>query len=338
MTDNPLVSVIVPVYNVKDYLPQCLDSLLAINYPSKEIIIVEDCSTDGSIKICSEYKEKYPELTLIQHKQNKGVQEARITGVSNANGEYVMFVDSDDFVDTDILNHLVSNALLYEADLVCAQSYIRVGNSNIIDKRSVYGIYHRDDIERLFHNNLIMDESLYRSGMPMYLWGKLFKKEYVIESLRKGLGLKYGEDEVSVVDYLMNYTQTLVSIGIPLYYYRQHPLQITAKTVVELWPDFIKQWERLETLDVWSWNMVLPRRMWCFVKPSIYANSSYKNMRKFIYAMKQFRKSKIVTKYIFDNNNLSSNIKKHPHYFLLKYRFYLIDYIMYTIIWSLPKK
>ncbi len=338
MKDNPLVSIVVPVYNVKDYLQQCLDSLLAINYPSKEIIIVEDCSTDGSIKICFEYKEKYPELTLIQHKQNKGVQEARITGVSNANGEYVMFVDSDDFVASDILNHMVSNALLYKADLVCAQSYIRAGNSNIIDKRSVYGVYHRDDIESLFHNNLIMDENLYRSGLPMYLWGKLFKKEYVIESLRKGLGLKYGEDEVSVIDYLMNYTHTLVSIGIPLYYYRQHSLQITAKTVIELWPDFIKQWERLKTLDVWSWDGVLSRRMWCFIKPSIYIKLMKVKPMKLINAMRGLRNASIVKESIFNNKDIPNKIKKHPHFILLKNRLYLLDYLMYVFIWLMPKK
>ena len=338
MTDKPLVSVVVPVYNVKDYLPQCLDSLLAINYPSKEIILVEDCSSDGSLDICLSYKEQYPSLILIQHKQNKGLQEARITGVNNANGEYVMFVDSDDFVDTDILNYLVSNVIQFKADMACVSFYWFSKGAKSEDRRSIYGVFHRKEIETLFQRNLIMDDDLYRAGLPMYLWGKLFKTDAIKESLQKGHDLRYGEDEVSVVDYLMNYTQTLVSIGIPLYNYRQHPLQITSKTIIELWSDYILLWERLETLDTWSWDMVLPKRMWCFLKPSIYGKSTYKNMGNFIYAMRQLRNAMIVKKYIYDNNHLSSNIKKHPHYFLLKYRLYLIDYIMYKIIWSLHKK
>ncbi|MDO4186086.1 MAG: glycosyltransferase family 2 protein [Bacteroidales bacterium] len=234
MDKLPLISIIVPVYNVKDYLLQCLNSLIAINYPSKEIIIVDDCSTDGSLDLCFLFKEKHPDLILIQHEKNQGVQAARITGVTNASGKYVMFVDSDDFVDPEILNHLVSTAIQSQADLVCVSSYWYSKGAKSEDRRSIYGVYHGKEIEALFQRNLMMDEGLYKAGMPMYLWGKLFKKDAVLESLHKGLGLKYGEDEITVVDYLMNYTDTLVSLEAPLYYYRQHSLQITSKTIIEL--------------------------------------------------------------------------------------------------------
>ncbi|MBQ6038598.1 MAG: glycosyltransferase family 2 protein [Bacteroidaceae bacterium] len=332
MKDKPLVSIVVPVYNVKDYLPQCLDSLLAINYPSKEIIIVEDCSTDGSIKICSQYKEKYPELTLIQHKQNKGVQEARITGVSNTNGEYVMFVDSDDFVEPEILNQLVSKALQHEADMVCAQIFRYSNGGYHIEKRNIFGVFNKREIKELFYKNLIMDESIYKSGMPLYLCGKLIKKENLLKSLVKGVGLRYGEDELSVVDYLMNYTETLVSIDTPLYYYRYHSNQVTAKSVTELWPDYIKLWERLDAIEGWSWDTVLSRRMWCFIKPTIYRKPLEDNPRCFIHAMKQLRNSSIVKKHIFDNESIPLSIKKHLHYVFLKHRLYLLDYFMYFIV------
>lgn len=337
MIDNPLVSIIVPVYNVKPYLQQCLDSLVAINYQPKEIVVVDDCSTDGSLDICRTYENSHPGLTLIEHSLNMGVQAARITGVNNACGDYVMFVDSDDYVDPEILNHLVISAVQFNADLVCAQIFRSINGTKQLDKRSVFGVFNKKDIKDLFYK-IIMDESLYKAGMPLYFSGKLFKKENLLLSLNKGIKLRYGEDELAVIDYLMNYTETLVCIESPLYYYRYHPAQVSAKTVTDLWPDLILLWEHLDELTVWSWETILSRRMWCFIKPSIYLKPFEEKPSKFIFAMKQLRTATIVKKHIFDNSELSPKVKKHPHYLLLKYRLYLLDYLMYFLIWLLPKR
>jgi glycosyltransferase involved in cell wall biosynthesis len=338
MIDNPLVSIIVPVYNVKTYIKQCLDSLVAINYQPKEIIVVDDCSTDGSLDICRMYMDSHPGLKLIRHIQNKGAQAARITGVNNACGDYVMFVDSDDYVDPEILNHLVTNAVQFNADIVCAQFYRSIDGNKQLEKRSVFGVFNKAEIKELFFQKLIIDESLYKAGMPLYLCGKLFKKTHLLMSLYKGIELRYGEDELAVIDFLMNYTETLVCIESSLYYYRSHPSQVTAKTLTELWPDFLLLWDHLDELNTWSWDTVLSRRMWCFLKPSIYLRPLDEKPTKFVYAMKQLRNASIVKKHIFNNSNISSSVKKHPHYLLLKYRLYWLDYLMYFLIWLLPKR
>ena len=91
------VSVIVPIYNVEDYLECCLDSILKQTYTNLEIILVNDGSTDSSLSICKKYLEKDNRIVIVD-KSNGGLSDARNAGLENANGEYVMFVDSDDFL------------------------------------------------------------------------------------------------------------------------------------------------------------------------------------------------------------------------------------------------
>lgn len=105
-TYQPLVSVIVPVYNVEKYLRGCVDSILAQTYDNFEVILVDDGSPDGSGKICDEYVEKYDRVKVI-HKKNGGLSDARNVGIDNASGEYVTFVDSDDMISKDMISELM---------------------------------------------------------------------------------------------------------------------------------------------------------------------------------------------------------------------------------------
>ncbi len=97
-------SVLVPVYNVEKYLEQCVDSLLSQTYGGEyEIILVDDGSTDKSGAICDDYSEKYPRIIKVIHKKNEGLVSAREHGIKNANGDFCLFVDSDDFVQNNLL-------------------------------------------------------------------------------------------------------------------------------------------------------------------------------------------------------------------------------------------
>ena len=336
--NEPIVSIIVPVYNVEKFCRKCFDSLLAIRYPNKEIILVNDCSNDKSGVICDEYSQKHNEILVVHHKGNKGVQQARITGLNHAHGAYIMFVDSDDYVHSDILKLLIEYMDNDEADMVCCQYFNCFENACYPEIRTVFGSFNRQQIEELFYGPLLFDEKINRAGMPMHLWGKLFKPDILKGSLEKGLGLDYGEDEVAVMDIIVNKTYKLVCFGKPLYYYVHHPSQITAKTIADLWPSYIEVWKRLETIGEWSWDSVLQKRMWLSLKPSIYTKFGKVNVIKYIHAMKSLRNSSIVKKYIFSAPNLPKNIYYHPHYILLNYRLYFLDYILYAIIWLLPKK
>ena len=98
---NGLISVIVPVYNVESYLEKCIDSIIHQTYKNLEIILVDDGSTDNSGKICDVYKEKDSRIKVI-HKQNRGLSSARNCGLEIAKGEYIGFVDGDDYIAEDM--------------------------------------------------------------------------------------------------------------------------------------------------------------------------------------------------------------------------------------------
>lgn len=111
-----LISVIVPVYNVADDLPRCLDSILAQMHPSIEVIAVDDGSTDASGTILDDYAARYPAIHVI-HQANGGVTSARLHGVREASGEWIGFVDGDDEIEPDMYERLLNNALKYDAQI-----------------------------------------------------------------------------------------------------------------------------------------------------------------------------------------------------------------------------
>ena len=121
---NIKVSVIVPVYNVAPYLAQCLDSLVGQSLDDIEIICVDDKSTDESLEILHQYRDKYPQITVIELDKNSGVSTARNTGMNAACGEYLGFVDSDDYVDLDFYEKLYNTARATGADIVKANAHI----------------------------------------------------------------------------------------------------------------------------------------------------------------------------------------------------------------------
>ena len=127
------LSIIIPVYNVERYLPMCLDSVVKQSLSDYEVILVDDCSTDGSGRICDEFAAKYPEFSVI-HQENQGVSAARNQGMKEAKGNYILFLDSDDF--------LVAGSL---------QSVLRMAENNNLDVMG-FGIRHVPDESKDFLN------------------------------------------------------------------------------------------------------------------------------------------------------------------------------------------
>ena len=116
---NPMISVIVPVYNAEKYLKECIRSILNQTIQNLELILVNDGSTDGSGYICDEYINKDNRIKVI-HKENGGVSSARNMGISEATGEYFTFVDSDDYLEPNALEILYNDIIIYNADISCA--------------------------------------------------------------------------------------------------------------------------------------------------------------------------------------------------------------------------
>lgn len=143
---NNLVSVVVPIYNVELYIKQCIESILAQTYKEIEIILIDDGSTDDSGHICDDYEKKFFQIKVI-HKQNGGLGEARNTGIENASGKYIIFIDGDDFIANDHISNMIKGMKEYNVDACyggyCQQihkEYISIINpmqNRLLDKEGI---------------------------------------------------------------------------------------------------------------------------------------------------------------------------------------------------------
>ena len=178
-----IISVIVPVYNVRPYLRQCLDSLLAQTYKDFEMILVDDGSTDDGGIICDEYA-KLDSRIVVVHKKNGGLISAWKTGLTKANGDLIMFVDSDDWVDSTIIERLYDDYRKNNADIVCCSYYHEFVNKSVPDSHSVLaGVYQKEDIREKIYPVLINDGNSLSRGIRISRWGKLIRKKILVENL-----------------------------------------------------------------------------------------------------------------------------------------------------------
>lgn len=170
---SKLVSIIVPVYNVETFLKECLNSLVAQDYPNTELILVDDGSTDNSGTICEEYKCFYNDNIRVIHKINGGLSDARNAGLEIAKGEYIAFVDSDDIVEPTFISTLVQAIEASDADIAQC-SYLRFGlvNDNhkpscqpkIIEGSKSYKVYFQSRVI----DTIVCDKLFKRSSIGLH--------------------------------------------------------------------------------------------------------------------------------------------------------------------------
>ncbi len=205
-----MISIVVPVYNAESYLRQCLDSLVNQTYSDIEIICVNDGSSDGSLKILKQFAEKDQRVRIL-NRENRGVSESRNDGIHYAKGDWLMFVDSDDWIDTDCCKKLISRSSV--ADLVMF-SYVREFRSSSAPKYLFDWqpkLIEKDEIDKLLERFVSLKGDELRNPTKLdslsTVWGKLYKtniiKQYDIklESTRKTGTL---EDLLFNVEYLIH--------------------------------------------------------------------------------------------------------------------------------------
>lgn len=266
-----LVSVIVPIYNVEQYLPKCLDSIINQTYHNIEIILVDDGSQDRCGEICDEYAEKDNRIKVI-HKENGGVTEARISGFKASIGEYITFVDSDDYVDSSYVEILYNNAQKYNSQISVCQIVKVYGNRKKIDFRSQLGYFNKNDIYTLLREGSLYD---YGQKKPTFFWGlcaKLIKRECLCGAFEVAKGYWMGEDLLSCL-YILYHVDTLYISSKALYYYVQHESQSTRRGDLATWNNQIGQWNAIIQLDKDRLlKEQLPYRILLFVKVFIKNN------------------------------------------------------------------
>lgn len=130
-----MVSVAIPVYNMEQYLPRCMETMLAQTCRDFEILLIDDGSTDGSGEMCDAYATKHPDFIRVVHKANGGLSSARNAGIDAAKGAYIIFPDPDDWVEPDYVEKLLEYRELYDADLVCTGYYVDTESGCVPAKR-----------------------------------------------------------------------------------------------------------------------------------------------------------------------------------------------------------
>ena len=208
------LSIIVPVHNTEKYLPECIDSLVNQTYRDKEIILVDNGSTDSSGEICDRCAEQYDFVRVI-HQENQGIQGSRNTGLKYAVGELIAFVDSDDGIDHDAYEILISELVKTQSDLaVCGFVTEYSGGLHICEKHGKYPeaviIEGKADCLSSIHSE--------KNNISGFVWNKVFKKEKIQGgTFRKDIEIV---DDLYFVYETVARVETIVYVPLPMYHYR----------------------------------------------------------------------------------------------------------------------
>ncbi len=202
----PCISVIIPVYNVEKYLAKCIDSVLSQTFLDIEIILVDDGSSDKSPLICDEYSKKYPFISVI-HQENRGLGGARNTGIENAKGEYLFFLDSDDFISKNALGCCYTLAKEHSCDMVLFDCIAAFEDGSLGSKYSC---------DFLLENQLLKGNDLKAITLFSSACNRLYKAELFLNT-----GIRFPEklwyEDLHTTPKLIPYVQTA-------YYYNKEPL------------------------------------------------------------------------------------------------------------------
>jgi len=213
---SPLISVIIPIYNVEQYLRRCLDSIVNQTYTNLEIILVDDGSPDKCPQICDEYASGDNRIIVI-HKENGGLSDARNAGLDICKGEFISFVDSDDWVSLEYINELYSTIKETLADIaIINHKHVTTPSSKEIQKRQHI---------KFFSKQQALFELIAKQHQPFVVsWGKLYRKN-LFNNIRFPVG-KYHEDEFTSHLLISKASKITYSSKI-LYFYYQRPNSIT---------------------------------------------------------------------------------------------------------------
>ena len=203
-----MISIIVPVYNTEQYLHRCVDSILAQTYTDFELLLIDDGSSDSSGAICDEYATKDSRVRVF-HKENGGVSSARNLGLDNAQGEWIGWVDSDDYISPDMYERLFSAVEMDDADLVYCNFWMDYGTKKEIYTCVPSSTDHYDMLTKWLTEDWTV------------LWNSLAKRElYEMNKLRFDTNINFGEDFIITTE-LRQFSNRVVKIDDGLYFYNR---------------------------------------------------------------------------------------------------------------------
>ncbi len=243
---NPFLSVVVPVYKVEPYLRQCVESILEQTFQDMEIILVDDGSPDGCPAICDHYAEMDARVKVI-HKSNGGLVSARKAGVKLSSGQYITFVDGDDWIDSDMYQAMMERIRKNNAD-VLTTDYFYDGGYPIRHTAAVpEGIYRGKNLEKL-RDHMIYAGKFYQPGVWPNVWNKWFRRDILIPNLAAvNENVSLGEDMVCTYACILDAKCVEIYKSQCFYHYRKR-LESMTKVFEQ---DYFRKYRNLyDNLDV----------------------------------------------------------------------------------------
>ena len=219
-------SILIPVYNVEIYLEQCLNSVINQTFDDYEVIVVDDGSTDNSSRICDAFAEKYPEKIHVIHKENQGLISARRIAIDKARGEFCVFVDSDDFVECNLLE-TVNSYLLKDFNIDMVIYSFNYYSDGIKNKRNRFvaedsEIWSADNKKRLFE--LLATSDSIDSLVTKAVKTEILKRDPI--DYKKYFSKNMSEDTLQSI-YPITYAKKIIYADVPLYNYRYNTASIS---------------------------------------------------------------------------------------------------------------
>ena len=231
--NKPKVSICVPIYGVERYIQKCAISLFEQTYDYIEYIFIDDCSLDGSIKVLRRIINDYPQrsnaIKIIE--QNKGLAGARNTALKYATGEFILWVDPDDYIDIHLIEYLVKKQQETNSDIVSCDAFVKYPHFN--------QIWHQPKVQSPKELTILI---LSRNA-PITIWGRLIRISlYKSNHITVQEGINMGED-YQVIPKLTFYSKKVSSVDIPLYYYNQcnnqaYTRSLSLRKMEETWTSF----------------------------------------------------------------------------------------------------
>ena len=218
---NPLVSIIIPVYNSEAFLKKCIQSAIFQSYKNIEIILINDGSIDLSGEIC-DYFSSIDSRVITIHKNNGGLVSSRKTGLKASTGEYVLYIDGDDWIELDLIENYINQVIKHNADVVVSSHIVNLeGREDVLMNNFPSGVYDKDKLRSIIYPKMLYTGKFSQFGIFSYAWGKLYKKEILLEhQLKINETITIGEDALCLYPTLLD-TNILVIMEQPGYHYRQ---------------------------------------------------------------------------------------------------------------------
>ena len=187
----PKLSIIIPVYNVEKYLPKCLGSILEQPFKDLEVICVNDGSTDGSLDVLQKIKKKDDRVVIID-KKNEGSGIARNIGLSTAQGEYVYFIDSDDWLEANVLAKIIAKADELQTDILV------FGGLSYYNGKGQNGAYSKNKLPKKYFGKVVSAKDIKKDifKFPSTAWTKLYRRSFLIKNEIKFQNIRAGQDQL----------------------------------------------------------------------------------------------------------------------------------------------